>query len=354
MINIILVTQNHINCVFTHYLFPFLFLVVTSMHQKASELDLLTMQAFQLEEKYRQLLQQIEKLSQNANVEIVKNMLIDILQGKCSNQSHGISSYIELIDKITNMDEVFTFLVKNRFVGYLNYYLLKELSSEVICGDGYEKAQAEVVKYEKHYCQFIEEPSFCHLIEVFDENPHLNPGTVIGLPIVVISLSKKWKTRNKKDLNEWVPFLTENKHLLQSIGYKCILITYAIFPVHLLKVMSFLSNEEHMERLKENGITIETPSYTMEIVERLREVSKEDNEHVKAYKEITIARATEHMEVHKIENCSNKSNEQTAKKCRRNPESFSNGETALTEVSPSKKIKLASSAKPIRRTESTD
>ena len=240
------------------------------MHQKASELDL-TVQALQLEEKYRQLLQQIQKLSQNASVEIVKNQLTDILQGKCFNQSHGISSYIELIDKITNMDEVFAFLVKNRFVGYLNYYLLKELSSEVICGDGYEKAQAEVVKYEKHYRKFIEEPAFYQLIEVFDENPHLNPGSVVGLPIIVIHLLQMWKTRNKEHLNEWMPFLKHNEHLLQSIGYKCILITYAIFPVHLLKVMRFLSNEEHMERLKENGITIETPSYTMEIAERLRE-----------------------------------------------------------------------------------
>ena len=175
------------------------------------------------------------------------------------------------------MDEVFAFLIENHFVGYLNYHLLKEFSkSKVICGDGHKKAQKKVLKYEKHYRKFIEEPAFYQLIEVFDENPHLNPGTVVGLPIIIIHLSQKWKTRNKKDLNEWIPFLEENKHLLQSIGYKCILITYAIFPVHLLKVIKFLSNEEQMKRLKENGITIETPSYTMEIAERLREVSTEE------------------------------------------------------------------------------
>ena len=244
------------------------------MHQIASEV--VTVQALELEEKYRQLLQLIQKLSQKADVEIVKTQLMDILQGKCFNQSHGISSYLELINKITSMNEVFKFLTKNRFVGYLNYNLLKEFSSEVICGNGYEKAQAEVVEYEKHYRKFIEEPAFCQLIEVFDENPQLNPGTVVGLPIVVICLSKKWKTRNKKELNEWIPFLRENKQLLQSIGYKCILITYAIFPVHLLEVMKFLNNKKIMERLKENGITIEIPSYTVEIAERLRESSTEE------------------------------------------------------------------------------
>ena len=244
------------------------------MVEKASEV--LTDQAYQLQEKYDKLLQLIQDLSKNADVGIVKNQLRNVLQERCFNQSHGISFYKKLIDKITSMDEVFAFLIENHFVGYLNYYLLMRFSSKVICGDGHKKAQKKVLKYEKHYRKFIEEPAFYQLIKVFDENPHLNPGTVIGLPIVVISLSQKWKTRNKKDLNEWIPFLRENKHLLQSIGYKCILITYAIFPVHVLKVMKFLSDEEHMKRLKKNGITIETPSYTMEIAERLREASTEE------------------------------------------------------------------------------
>ena len=244
------------------------------MVEKASEV--LTDQAYQLQEKYDKLLQLIQDLSKNADVGIVKNQLRNVLQERCFNQSHGISFYKKLIDKITSMDEVFAFLIENHFVGYLNYYLLMRFSSKVICGDGYKKAQKKVLKYEKHYRKFIEEPAFYQLIEVFDENPHLNPGTVVGLPIVVIRLSQQWKTRNKKDLNEWIFFLKENKHLLQSIGYKCILITYAIFPVHLLKVMRFLSNEEHMKRLQQNGITIETPSYTMEIAERLREASTEE------------------------------------------------------------------------------
>ena len=241
------------------------------MVEKASEV--LTDQAYQLQEKYDKLLQLIQDLSKNADVGIVKNQLRNVLQERCFNQSHGISFYKERIDRITSMEGVFAFLIENQFVGYLNYYLLMRFSSKVICGDGHKKAQKKILKYEKRYRKFIEEPAFYQLIEVFDQNPQLNPGTVVGLPIIVIRLSQKWKTRNKKDLNEWISFLTENKLLLQSIGYKCILITYAIFPVHLLKVMRFLSNEEHMKRLKENGITIETPSYTMEIAERLREVS---------------------------------------------------------------------------------
>ena len=242
------------------------------MTQKALEVDLLTDQAYKLQDKYHKLLGKIQELSQNANVQIVKNLLRTILQDNCIYQSHGLSFYKQQIDGITSMDEVFTFLIENHFVGYLNYYLLMKFSTKVICGDRYKEAKQKVLKYEKHYRKFIEEPAFYQLIEVFDENPQLKPGTVVGLPIVVIHLSQKWKTRNKKELNEWTTFLQENEHILQGIGKGCILVTYAIFPVHLLKVMKFLSNKKIMERLKENGITIETPSYTMEIAERLREV----------------------------------------------------------------------------------
>uniref|UniRef100_A0A1X7SNJ1 Death domain-containing protein n=1 Tax=Amphimedon queenslandica TaxID=400682 RepID=A0A1X7SNJ1_AMPQE len=189
--------------------------VINSITQKVSEVDLLTDQAYKLQDKYHKLLLEIQELSQNANVGIVKNLLRNILQENCIYQLHGLSFYKQQIDGITSMNEVFAFLIENHFVGYLNYYLLMKFSRKVVCGDRYKEAKQKVLKYEKHYRKFIDEPAFYQLIMFFDENPHLNPGTVVGLPIVIVSLSQKWKTRNKKDLNEWIPFLKENKHLLQ-------------------------------------------------------------------------------------------------------------------------------------------
>ena len=247
------------------------------MAEKASHV--LTEQALNLQTKYHHLLELIQYLAQDANVDIVKTKLRTILEEKSLYQLHGISHYLQAIKGITNINEAFTFLVDNHFIGYLNYQLLKEFAkSKVICGDGYKKAKEKVLKYEKLYRKFIEEPSFCRLIEVFDENPHLNPSTVVGLPIILVSLSQKWKTRSTKDLKEWIPFIRENKHLLQSMGYKCILITYAIFPINLLRVMRFLNNANQMQRLKENGITIEVPSYTMEMAEKLRGAKNEESE----------------------------------------------------------------------------
>ena len=247
------------------------------MAEKASHV--LTEQALHLQTKYHHLLELIQYLAQDANVDIVKTKLRTILEEKSLYQLHGISHYLQAINGITTINDVFVFLVDNHFIGYLNYQLLKEFAkSKVICGDGYKKAKEKVLKYEKLYRKFIEEPSFCRLIEVFDENPHLNPSTVVGLPIILVSLSQKWKTRSTKDLKEWIPFIRENKHLLQSMGYKCILITYAIFPINLLQVMRFLNDTNQMQRLKENGITIEVPSYTMEMAEKLREAKNEELE----------------------------------------------------------------------------
>ena len=81
----------------------------------------------------------------------------------------------------------------------------------------------------------------------------------------------EWQKRKKKDLEDWLPFLKENQLLLQSMGYKCILITYAVFPVDLLNIMDFLNDLNNIKTLKDNGISIETPSHTLEIARLLRE-----------------------------------------------------------------------------------
>ena len=88
----------------------------------------------------------------------------------------------------------------------------------------------------------------------------------------------EWKKRKKKDLEEWLPFLKENKVRLQSMGYSCILITYAVFPIDLLNIMDFLNDPNNIKTLKDNGISIETPSHTLEIEQLLREAVGEKEE----------------------------------------------------------------------------
>ena len=210
--------------------------------------------------------------TQHPKVELIKNIIRSILKMKSLYPSQFLAPYHREIDAITTVDEAFQFMIDNNFVGYLNFQLLEYFSSETFCGEaGSKKVQDKLTEYKKCYIKFLEEPSFGEVIQVFDENPHLNPSKIIGLPIIVVRLSMEWKKRKTKDLEEWLPFLKENKVTLQSMGYSCILITYAVFPIDLLSIMDFLNDRNNIKTLKDNGISIETPSHTLEIAKLLRE-----------------------------------------------------------------------------------
>ena len=231
---------------------------MVEMSEKAMSVPELTTLALQLQEMYHKLLAQVQSSCREAELEPMKNILRSILQEKSLYQLVAIAQYRKEINDLKTVDEVFQFLVEKHFLSYLNFQLLKEFSSKTICGlDQSKRIEKELSKYRKRYKVFMSCPEFSKLIQVFDESPHLNPSTIIGLPIIIVSLVGSWKHRNKKQLEEWVPFLQENKVLLQSMGYKCILITYAIFPIHLPNVMSFLNDHKRLQELRENGITIQ-------------------------------------------------------------------------------------------------
>lgn len=231
---------------------------MVEMSEKAMSVPELTTLALQLQEMYHKLLALVQSSCREAELEPMKNILRSILQEKSLYQLVTITQYRKEINNLKTVDEVFQFLVEKHFLSYLNFQLLKEFSSKTICGlDKSKRIEKELSKYQKHYKVFMSHPEFSKLIQVFDESPHLNPSTIIGLPIIIVSLVGSWKHRNKKQLEEWVPFLQENKVLLQSMGYKCILITYAIFPIHLPNVMSFVNDHQRIQELRENGITIQ-------------------------------------------------------------------------------------------------
>ena len=228
------------------------------MSKKAISTKKLTSEALQLQEMYHKLLPLVQTSCREDKLEPIKNILRSILQEKSLYQLAAIAKYRKEINSLSSVDQVFQFLVEKHFISYLNFQLLKEFSTEAICGlKASKKIEREISKYQKHFKSFMDIPEFSTLVQVFDKNPELNPSTIVGLPIVIISLFGSWKHRNRKELTDWIPFLKENKELLQSMGYKCILITYAIFPIDLPQVMTFLNDYNKMEELKKNGITIE-------------------------------------------------------------------------------------------------
>ena len=259
--------------ILSHSIILFLYLpsVMEEMSKKAISTTVkLTSEALELQAKYHKLLHLVQTSCRAAELEPMKNIVRTILQEKSLYQLAAIAKYRREINSLGSVDQVFQFLVEKHFISYLNFQLLKEFSTKTICGlEASKKIEREISKYQKHFKSFMDIPEFSTLIQVFDENPHLNPSTIVGLPIVIISLFGSWKYRNRKELADWIPFLKENKELLQSMGYKCILITYAIFPVDLPQVMTFLNNHNKMEELKKNGITIEISEEAMTMLKIL-------------------------------------------------------------------------------------
>ena len=233
-----------------------------------------------LKEKFHKLLAYMQSTcrSEAGGVEPMKNILRCVLQESSLQQSQAIRHYGREIDAMQTTDDVFQFLVEKHFVGYLNYQLLKEFATKAICGAGKKKAKEKIAKYSKHYEDFLKLPQFTSLIQVFDENPHLNPSAIIGLPILMVSLASSWKERTSGDLEEYIKLFKSTKLSLQSMGYKCILVTYAIFPIDIPKVIKFLSNTDRMKKLKDEGITLDVSADAYEMAKLLPEEEEEEDE----------------------------------------------------------------------------
>ena len=233
-----------------------------------------------LKEKFHKLLAYMQSTcrSEVGGVEPMKNILRCVLQESSLQQSQAIRQYGKEIDAMQTIDDVFKFLVEKHFVGYLNYQLLREFANKAICGAGRKKAKEKIAKYSKHYEDFLKLPQFTSLIQVFDENPHLNPSAIIGLPILMVSLASSWKERTSGDLEEYVKLFKSTKLSLQSMGYKCILVTYAIFPIDIPKVIKFLSNTDRMKKLKDEGITLDVSADAYEMAKLLPEEEEDEEE----------------------------------------------------------------------------
>ena len=235
-----------------------LYTVIKIITAKVLTIPELELRALNLQGKFYNLLASIQKSCKDSSVEIMKNIVRAVLQDKSLAHSYElIKQYGNDITRHQSVSGVFEFLINNNFIGYLNYQLLGRFAIEEICGAETDKASQKIAEYKNLHDDFVMIPQFSKLIEVFEEHPHLNPSAVIGLPMLTIILQKSWKDKSNRDLSEWIPFVKENKLLIQSIGCSCIFITFAIFPIDVPDVVKFLDDAEKVEVLRKNGITME-------------------------------------------------------------------------------------------------
>ena len=86
---------------------------------------------------------------------------------------------------------ILIYLVSNKFIGYLNYKLLKEFQTMLAKSEelkkhvetvGSKELKTDIEIYERKHDEFIHSVSFNCIIDIFKEYPDLAPASHIGLP----------------------------------------------------------------------------------------------------------------------------------------------------------------------------
>ena len=175
---------------------------------------------------------------------------------------------------------VLNFLVRNNFIGYLNYKLLKEFESmvyiveseelgdiEVLDSKKLQKLKIAIEKYDTKHDEFILSSNFNTIIQVFKEYPTLAPASHIGLPEFKIYLKSPWKNKSVYEWTElfeshltWPPYL-----FITEISKSSIILIYAVLPIFVSSVVRDLTNPEVLRELEENGVNVQLSKELLEI-----------------------------------------------------------------------------------------
>ena len=175
--------------------------------------------------------------------------------------TQAVQEHSDALQKLTTPDGVLNFLTTRKFLGYLNYELIK-LFPQVVKNDENKifLMSTAIEKYEKKHIDFLSS-NFNTLIEVFKKEDSLAPNSAIGLPELEIHLQSPWENRSmyvwkdfldKKFLNRWPSHL-----MITDIKKRCIILTYTVLPHFLPAVFEDLTNHQVLENLKKQGITVD-------------------------------------------------------------------------------------------------
>lgn len=69
------------------------------------------------------------------------------------------------------------------------------------------------------------------------------------------------------ELEDYLPFIKSCKVQLQSMGLKCVVITYVVFPADLDEVISYI--HDNKDRLEKAEIIIEIPNDTAAVARKV-------------------------------------------------------------------------------------
>ena len=229
--------------------------MVDSLCKKIDNIPQLAGIAMKLKAEFRKLLISTQESAKYLEIEKLKLYIRSAITENLYDVVKSVRHYIALLDQTTSIKNIFDFLVDCRFIGYLNYMLLKEISD--LTNDSSELKE-KFDKYEEEYKNLTSASSFRSLMEVFKSHSDLSPTTAVGLPEMILRLDSPW---NRESVHTWEEYFNNQFPWADSLAAKeysinCILITYAILPSVLADVMRDLTNPAIITELNDNGVTI--------------------------------------------------------------------------------------------------
>ena len=176
----------------------------------------------------------------------------------CDEQA--IQEHSDKLELVLTSKGILNFLISRRFLGYLNYELLKVFSELA----GNDVINHKIELYEQHHNAFISQVSFSNFIHIFTRD-HASP---IGLPNLKIRLSKPWEGKSvyewkeliERRFNHWPPYL-----MIESVSRNCVILIYGVLPFFIPFVASDIANDEVIAELNNKGVTLEPSSELVEL-----------------------------------------------------------------------------------------
>ena len=170
-----------------------------------------------------------------------------------------LEPFHEGLQSITSFDNFIIFLHNHRFVGYLNYDILKALAGLA----KNEDINKQIGEYEKEYVEFLQDASFSHVLSIFSQYPDLKPAAVIGFPYDPVGFhldSQRWSLEK---ICDWIisfgGICGSGGYQLDDITDSSILVTYVIFPSALPNVLRDLTDPVILQKFKDIGVRVQLP-----------------------------------------------------------------------------------------------
>ena len=203
-----------------------------------------------LRQQFEEVLEKIYESFNGVDVEILKIRINYFLQP----EEESVREHLDKLQLITSRSAVLNFLINRRFLGYLNYELIKvfENNDEVI---------SAIEEYEQKHKALFSAITFSTLVELFRQCPKLAPVSPVGLPEFQIHLEDPWENKTVYDLKEvfeenmisrWPSYL-----IIKSISCECVILTYTVLPILVPAILKDLGNSQLVKRLERKGIKME-------------------------------------------------------------------------------------------------